>query len=348
MDNHIIAEYIWFDGDGGLRSKARTITQKNIVFKVHELTPSDLPDWNYDGSSTKQARGDDSEVIIKPCSIFRCPFRTNSHNILVMCDTYKPSGEPLHGNNRIWAKEIFDKNLEQIPWYGIEQEYFMIDNTTGSVLGFEQHREPPHQGQYYCSAGAGNTYGRALADEHYEACLVAGLSISGVNAEVAPGQWEYQIGPVEGIAAGDQLYIARYILQRLGEKHKISINIEPKPLYGDWNGSGCHTNFSTKNMRDDDGQQTGLDNINKAIEKLSLKHDEHMRLYGSDNHLRMTGEHETSSFDKFSSGVANRGASIRIPNQTSQDGYGYFEDRRPSSNMDPYLVTGIIFSTINS
>jgi len=337
----IIAEYIWIDGDGGLRSKARTL-------RLNEANIESIPEWNYDGSSTKQAEGKDSEVIIKPCSLYPCPFRLGN-NILVMCDTYKPTGEPLEGNNRAWAKEIFDKALDEKPWYGIEQEYFMIDMKTGRPLGFSQYSDPKEQGQYYCSAGANNTYGRELADIHYKHCLHAGLGISGINAEVAPGQWEYQIGPVEGIMAGDQLYVARYILQRLGEKFGIIIDIEPKPLSGNWNGSGCHTNFSTANMRESlSDDHTGLDVIDEAIQKLALKHDDHMKVYGTGNELRMTGSHETSSYDKFTYGVANRSCSIRIPNVTSQNKYGYFEDRRPSSNMDPYLVTGIIFNTVIS
>jgi glutamine synthetase len=344
----IIAEYIWIGGEGELRSKARTLNLDS-----NGNYPDPIPEWNYDGSSTKQADGKDSEVIIKPCTIYKCPFR-NGNNILVMCDTYKPDGTPLVGNNRNWAKMIFDSSLDEKPWYGIEQEFFMISNVTKrplgfpSLSGFTKVLEPNPQGQYYCSVGAQNAFGREVVDTHYEYCLHAGLSISGINAEVAPGQWEYQIGPVEGINAGDQLYISRYILQRIAEKYNISIDFEPKPIKGDWNGSGCHTNYSTKSMREgtrDINGKTGLDHINDAIQKLELKHDEHMKLYGSGNELRMTGEHETSRFDKFTYGVANRGASIRIPNTVVKDKCGYFEDRRPSSNMDPYLVTGIIFNT---
>jgi len=352
MSDKIIAEYIWIGGNGELHSKARTLD----VDQFGKL-PNGIPEWNYDGSSTNQSYGSDSEVIIKPCTSYKCPFR-KERNILVMCDTYKPTGEPLVGNSRYWAKELFDKNLEAAPWYGIEQEYFIIDNTTSKPIGFNKNRT---QGHHYCSVGSNNTFGRKLCDIHYEYCLYAGLNISGVNAEVAPGQWEYQIGPVEGINAGDELYISRYILYRISEKYDITINIEPKPLTGNWNGSGCHTNYSTISMREGTNdqidymseeardnivvQKTGLEYINEAIEKLSLKHNEHMKMYGTGNELRMTGKHETSKFDIFSYGVGNRGASVRIPNVAVKDKKGYFEDRRPSSNMDPYLVTGIIFKT---
>lgn len=357
----IIAEYIWIGGNGELRSKARTLilsnTYNTFTNKLDNFSLSNIPDWNYDGSSTGQASGDDSEVIIKPCSYYWCPFRGDNH-ILVMCDTYKPNGTPLKGNNRFWANKLFNKNLEAKPWYGIEQEFFMLSKTNNRPYKCWDGLEGRKQGQYYCSVGAQNAFGRTLIDKHYEYCLYAGLSISGINAEVAPAQWEYQIGPVEGIEAGDQLWISRYILQRLGEEFDIWINFEPKPFSGDWNGSGCHTNYSTENMRngsmditdnnnDNDNKITksGLEYINEAIHKLSLNHDAHMSVYGTGNELRMTGKHETSRFDKFNSGVANRGASIRIPNETAKNNCGYFEDRRPSSNMDPYLVTGILFKT---
>ena len=346
----IVAEYIWLGGTGELRSKARTLDLSNkynqFSNRIEKFSISDIPNWNYDGSSTEQATGTDSEVIIKPCSYYKCPFR-NYNDILVMCDTYKPDGTPLDGNNRHWAKQHFDKNLDAKPWYGIEQEFFMM-TYNGMPWQLNDLNTAKPQGQYYCSVGTENAFGRKLIEKHYDLCLYAGLSISGINAEVAPSQWEYQIGPVEGIEAGDQLWISRYILLRVAEEFEICINFEPKPLEGDWNGSGCHTNYSTQSMRNMDvvvETKTGLDYINEAIEKLSLKHDEHMKVYGSGNELRMTGHHETSSFNEFNSGVANRGASVRIPNETAKNKYGYFEDRRPSSNMDPYLVTGILFKT---
>jgi glutamine synthetase len=332
-----LVEYVWIGGKNSLRSKTKVMNgEVNSV--------SDLSEWNYDGSSTNQAAGEDSEVLIRPCALFNDPFRRGHHK-MVLCDTYRPDGTPVENNHRQWAKALFDQALDEEPWYGLEQEYFLMDPNTNKPLGFPQNGFPNAQGQYYCSAGAQNAFGRQIAEEHLEACVYAGIKISGVNAEVAPGQWEFQIGPCVGIEEGDHLWMARYLLNRVAEKHGVVVDLEPKPVKGDWNGSGCHTNYSTKNMREGTEGKSGLEYINEAIEKLSHKHMEHMEVYGSGNEQRMTGAHETASYDTFSHGVANRGASIRRGNQTVKDGKGYFEDRRPSSNCDPYLVTGKMFET---
>lgn len=337
-----IIEYVWIDGLGNLRSKIRIYYSENL------LKLEDFPVWNYDGSSTFQAQGEDSEIIIKPCSVFFNPLITthrkdrDTKTYIVMCETFKPNGEPLENNYRNWANIIFKKDLKQKPWFGIEQEYFLLDKNTKKPLGFEEAVE---QGQYYCSVGINNAFGRKIAEEHMLACLNAGIKISGINAEVAPGQWEFQIGPCLGISQGDHLWIARYLLYKIAEKNGVDVSIHPKPISGDWNGSGCHTNYSTENMRHGSEEKSGLEYINDAIEKLSLKHKEHMDIYGSDNNMRMTGKHETASYDKFTSGIANRGASVRIGNINYENKKGYFEDRRPSSNCDPYLVTGKIFET---
>ncbi len=329
-----LAEYVWIGGNMELRSKCRVLDLPNNF---------ELPDWNFDGSSTGQAEGHDSEIIIKPRKTFPCPFRKGV-NVLVLCDTYLRSGEAHPTNNRIKAVRIFDQKVYEHPWFGLEQEYFMVNLETGKPLGFKGE-ETPEQGQYYCSVGAENALGRPLVEEHLEACLYAGIKISGVNAEVAPGQWEYQVGPCEGIEAGDQLWIARYIMERISEKYKVRIDLTPKLIKEGINGSGCHCNFSTQDMRNGNINKSGLDIIDEAIHKLSLKHLEHMDIYGEGNRDRMTGRHETSSYDKFSFGRANRGSSVRIPNDTINNMCGYFEDRRPAANCDPYLVTSKIYET---
>ena len=330
-----IVEYVWIGGNYELRSKIKVIYNDKIINNI-----SDVPVWNYDGSSTDQAAGTDSEVIIKPRAFFG---NKDTNHKFVLCDTYTPSGIPLETNNRVKAEKIFDKKLSESPWYGMEQEYFLIDKQSHKPLGFDGNKS---QGQYYCSIGANNAFGRDIAEEHLNYCIKHGIKISGMNAEVAPGQWEYQIGPCEGIEAGDHLWMARYFLEKIAEKNNVGVSIDPKPLLGDWNGSGCHTNFSTKSMREGKDEKKGLFYINNAIEKLSKNHKEHMDVYGTGNELRMTGKHETASYDVFSYGIADRGASVRIPMGTANDGYGYLEDRRPSANMDPYLVCTMLIETI--
>lgn len=328
---YTVVDYVWIGGSGELRSKTR------VLYK-HIRSLEDVPYWNYDGSSTNQADGESSEIFIYPRRIFRCPFR-KPEGLIVMCDTYTSNHLPAKYNHRYNATKIFDQYADQKPWYGLEQEYFIYDNKTGNPLGFDPNGI---QGQYYCSVGSLNAYGRDISDQHLEACLYAGIKISGTNAEVAPGQWEFQIGPVEGIDASDQLWIARYLLEKISEKYNVTISYHPKPLQGNWNGSGCHTNFSTELMRN----PGGYNYIVEIMDKLKGKHLEHMAIYGEDNQKRMSGLHETSKYDFFSYGIASRKASVRIPNDTVNDKMGYFEDRRPAANMDPYLVTSKLLETV--
>ena len=336
----LVIEYVWLGGNKELRSKTRVIQGDIENFKGLES----VPEWNYDGSSTCQASGDDSEVILKPRSIFMDPFRYG--NFIVLCDTWKPDDTPQETNRRHWAVEIFDKNKDAEPWFGLEQEYFLKDKKTGLPLGMsDETLQNGCQGKYYCGNGCECAFGRDVVEEHLKMCLAAGLKISGINAEVAPGQWEFQIGPSPGIEAGDHLWMARFLLLRAAEKHGVLVDFHPKPLEGNWNGSGCHINYSTKDMRSGKGDKTGLDFINDAIDKLEKNHAEHMKVYGADNDKRMTGAHETADYNTFSRGVANRGASVRIGHQTLKDKKGYFEDRRPASNVDPYEATAIIFDT---
>ncbi|KVH93606.1 Glutamine synthetase, beta-Grasp [Cynara cardunculus var. scolymus] len=294
----IIAEYIWIGGSGtDVRSKSRTLPKP-----VEH--PSELPKWNYDGSSTGQAPGEDSEVILYPQAIFKDPFR-GGNNILVICDAYTPQGEPIPTNKRAKAAEIFSdpKVVSEVPWFGIEQEYTLLQPDVKWPLD--------------------KSFGRDISDAHYKACLYAGINISGTNGEVMPGQWEFQVGPSVGIEAGDHIWCARYLLE------------------GDWNGAGCHTNYSTLSMR----EEGGFEVIKKAILNLSLRHTEHISAYGEGNERRLTGKHETASITTFSWGVANRGCSIRVGRDTEKAGKGYLEDRRPASNMDPYTVTGLLAET---
>lgn len=328
------AEYVWIDGFQKLRSKSRTVPGG-------VSDPSALPDWNYDGSSCGQAPGEDSEVIMKPRAIYRDPFR-GGDNILVMCDTYTPEGVPLPTNTRAACDRVMTKAASEKPWFGLEQEYFLIDNSTCKPLGFPESGEPEPQGPYYCGIGNRNAFGREVVEASWRAQLYAGLKVGGINAEVAPGQWEFQVGPCVGIDEGDQMWMARYILERVAEIAGLSVNYDPKPVKGDWNGTGCHTNFSTEGMRQEGGYEK---EIIPALERLRAKHGEHIAAYGEGNDQRLTGAHETAPITEFRWGVADRGASCRVGSSVAKEGKGYFEDRRPGGNCDPYVVTKMLVST---
>jgi len=334
----VLAEYVWLGGaytTGGfdIRQKTKTLPKKPT--KVEEL-----PVWNFDGSSTGQAPGDDSEVLLQPVRLYSDPFR-GGDNVIVLCECLTPKHAPIVQNTRRPAETLFNKKLDEIPWFGIEQEYTLFEKDRVTPLGWPVGGFPREQGPYYCSAGADVCFGRAVMEAHYEACLYAGVVIAGTNGEVMPGQWEYQVGPCEGIQSGDDMWMSRYLMIRVCELQGINVSFDPKPISGDWNGAGCHTNYSTKAMRDKGGYKT----IIASIEKLGKKHEEHIKVYGTGNERRLTGAHETAPIDKFSYGVANRGASVRIPRTAEADQCGYFEDRRPASNMDPYVVTSKIFKT---
>jgi len=329
----VIAEYVWIDGSNGIRSKSKTLNEKPQ--KVE-----DLPEWNFDGSSTGQAPGDNSDVYLRPVAYYPDPFRLGD-NILVMCETYMSDGKPNAYNFRHDAAVVMEKHAKEEFWFGLEQEYTLLD-FEGWPYGWPKNGFPAPQGPYYCGVGTGKVFCRDIVEAHYKACLYANINISGTNAEVMPAQWEYQIGPCEGIALGDQLWMSRFILHRVAEEFGAKITFAPKPIPGDWNGAGLHSNVSTKAMREEGGMAA----IEKAMEALAGRHKEHMKVYGEGNEARMTGAHETASYDKFTWGVANRGSSVRVNRQCAEEGKGYFEDRRPASNADPYQITGMLVETI--
>jgi glutamine synthetase len=329
------AEYIWIDGTKPtplLRSKTKILD--NSV-----KTP---PIWGFDGSSTEQATGEASDCMLKPVFWCKDPIR-GGKNILVICEVYLAStGLPHPTNTRAACAAAADKYKKHGMIYGIEQEYTFM-RLNGRPYGFpELDGEPGPQGPYYCGVGAGRVMGRDIVELHTEACIEAGLTISGTNAEVMPGQWEFQIGPLDALAASDQMYVARWLLHRIAEDFDVVVSFDAKPQKGDWNGAGAHTNFSTKAMRE------GYDAIESACKALEGRVMEHVENYGHDIQSRLTGKHETAPWNQFSYGVSNRGASIRIPWQVAKDRKGYAEDRRPNANMDPYVVTRLILETVCS
>ncbi|MEZ0610488.1 glutamine synthetase beta-grasp domain-containing protein [Fibrella sp. WM1] len=329
-------EYIWLDGYKPTQSlRSKTKIEGDFSGKLE-----DCPMWSFDGSSTEQAPGGSSDCLLKPVFICSDPQRKNG--FLVMCEVLNADGTP-HATNGRATIEDDDNDF----WFGFEQEYFLYNTETNKPLGFPEEGEPGPQGPYYCSVGAKNAFGRNIIEEHLDVCLEAGLNVEGINAEVAPGQWEFQIFAKGAREAGDQIWVARYLLERIGEEYGVWINWHCKPLGvdADWNGSGMHANFSNSTLRTA-GSKEVYDTICEAFRPVVK---EHIEVYGADNHLRLTGKHETQSIDQFSFGISDRGASIRIPIATVERGWkGWLEDRRPNSAADPYKVAARIITTVKS
>lgn len=325
----ILAEYIWIDGT----DPTPLVRSKTKVLNKDEKPPV----WSFDGSSTKQADGNQSDCVLQPVFITRDPIR-GGDCILVLCEVYNTDGTPHKTNKRFSCVESELDNKEHECWFGLEQEYTLMKNN--KPLGFPEEGEPAPQGDYYCSAGANRTFGREIVETHLYYCLQAGLKISGINAEVCPGQWEFQVGPCGTVEVGDHLWVARYLLERTAEAFGVVVSFDAKPVEGDWNGAGCHTNFSTKEMRE------SYDACVKAAESLGSNVEEHISNYGHGIEKRLTGKHETCSYKEFKVGVSDRTASIRIPWQVAKNKKGYIEDRRPNANCDPYVVTRLITNTV--
>jgi glutamine synthetase len=322
------AEYIWIDGTeptAKLRSKTKIVPDGG-----------ELPIWGFDGSSTNQAPGEASDCVLQP--VFSCPDPIRGgDNVLVLSEVLLTDMTPHPTNTRAACVATAEKFKDQESIFGIEQEYNLFKD--GRPYGFPPFGYPAPQGGYYCGVGADEVFGRDVVEAHLDNCLKAGLNISGINAEVMPGQWEFQVGPVGAPQVADELWVARWLLYRTAEDFGIAATIDPKPMKGDWNGAGAHTNFSTKAMRE------AYDPIITACEALGEKFLEHINGYGPDIKDRLTGAHETAPWSEFSYGLSNRGASVRLPWQVEIERKGYLEDRRPNANMDPYVVTRLIVNT---
>ncbi len=328
-------EYIWLDGKTpvpGLRGKTQ--------LKSFEKPPTlaDIPNWGFDGSSTMQAEGKSSDCVLKPVALY--PDASRKDGYIVLSEVMHADGT-AHSTN-------YRATIENDPdfWVGFEQEYFLYRG--GRPLGFPKDGYPTTpQGPYYCGVGYSNmgNIARQIVEEHLELCLAAGINHEGINAEVAKGQWEFQIFAKGSAKAADDVWTTRYLMMRLCEKYEVDVELHCKPIRGDWNGSGMHTNFSTKYIREVGGKPY-FESLMKAF---SGNVAAHIAVYGPDNNLRLTGHHETQAIDKFSYGLSDRGASIRMPINFIKDGYkGYLEDRRPNSEADPYQIVSQILKTINS
>ena len=367
LSSYVICEYIWLDRDYNVRSKTRNIKIRSLLDKektscleFEELqlmyenikefilkccSPNIFPSWNFDGSSTGQSIDNNTEVILNPCNHYKHPFP--NYDFIILCDIVNPEF-PEFFEYRRQAVQLFEKYKNENYWFGLEQEYFIMDSNSLTPIGYDnliKNNPSIQQGEFYCGNNGRLNHGRLIAEKHNRACLDIGIMVSGINAEVAVGQWEYQIGPCSPLKSCDDLIVSRFILQRIAEEFGHYISFEPK-IMGDWNGSGCHINISSYKMRSK--TKGAYEAILKAINNLSNNHTETIKYYGSNNRLRMTGEHETSSFEKFTYGVGTRNTSVRIGNETFDNKYGYFEDRRPGSNINPYLALYALIRDMNS
>jgi len=326
-------EYIWLDG----YKPTQSLRSKTKIVSDFSGSVEDAPMWSFDGSSTEQAEGNSSDCLLKPVAVFPDPARKNGW--LVMTEVLDADGSSHESN----ARATIDDEDDDF-WFGFEQEYFLWNPETERPLGFPKEGFPKPQGPYYCSVGAKNAFGREIVEEHLDLCLEAGINVEGINAEVATGQWEFQIFAKGAKEAGDQMWVARYLLERTAEQYGIAINWHPKPLGDtDWNGSGMHANFSNSTLRTAGSQEV----YERICESFRPVVKEHIDIYGADNDQRLTGKHETQSINEFSYGVSDRGASIRIPIATVENGWkGWLEDRRPASNGDPYKIASRIIKTV--
>lgn len=352
----MFVEYIWLDGSTPspqLRSKSKILDQMISLRLKKELGKDfyvgqdensqkkileKVPDWNFDGSSTNQAPGSDSECLLKPIRAFQNPV---DGGLLVLCEVFDFQGQPHPSNSRAKAREVLSECSDHQPWAAIEQEYVIYKD--GRPLGFPKDSLPPPQGPYYCGVGVRRAFGRDFAIEHARFCLDAGIRLTGINGEVMPAQWEFQVGGphIDPLMMSDHLWVARWLLHRMGELYRYEISLHPKPEQGDWNGSGAHTNFSTKETRG----LGGIGVIDYMTGLLADRIDTHLENYGHGLSHRLTGKHETCSLKDFKVGVGDRTASVRIPRGVERKGMGYFEDRRPNANCDPYKVVTVLMET---
>jgi len=330
QSEYAFAEYVWIDGQkptAKLRSKTKVLT----------ADPHSPPVWGFDGSSTQQAEGSDSDCVLQPVKVYPDPIR-GGESRLVLCEVFDPDGSPHPTNTRALLRKQQEAHAKEMCLFGIEQEYTLFEGH--HPLGWPDGGFPAPQGNYYCGIGADEVFGREIVEKHMLACLEAGIGIGGINAEVMPSQWEFQVGPADGLNVADDLWMARWLLYRIAEDYGVNAKLHPKPIAGDWNGAGAHINFSTGAMRE------SLDACWAGIQKLEAKTAEHIAVYGELIEMRLTGLHETCDYRTFRAGVSDRGASVRIPWHVAKAGKGYIEDRRPNANVDPYRACARMIETV--
>ena len=349
-------EYIWLDGHEtpGIRSK----TRYDVFDFGSEQEPAPLdnvftqiPEWSFDGSSTNQADIDSSDLVLRPVRMYPNPMENGREQIsyIVLCEVFGSDGSPHESNVRYDLREYLNTEDDLGLMTSVEQEYVLWDSIPDWPTGWgwdnkeDEGMHPEDAGKSYCGIGSGNITQKWVSDSHVQACMRAGIRIAGTNAEVMKSQWEYQLFPSDPLVCADSLWISRYILERIAEQRNISINYDPKP-FKEYNGSGGHINFSTRDMREEGGEEL----FNNIIAALEENHNKTIESYGKDNKKRLTGKHETSKYNKFTSGISDRSASVRIPLDTTRNWKGHIEDRRPAANIDPYAALLALCKVVNS
>lgn len=343
----VYIDYIWVDGfkTPSIRGKTRVLvssSERTVEEALAEV-------WNFDGSSTGQGTTNDSERLLVPSRAYH----VEENRYVVLCEVCYPDDDstPHETNYRAnlirsiedsFDTEQRDGSGPEI-WLGFEQEFFLTKDNKNIFWPESNDGEPINDPRYYCAVGGDSVKYRSIMVEHASVCNNAGINIVGYNSEVSPGQWEYQCFSKDAVKGCDDLWVSRYILSTIAEKHGLGIDWSPKPHSG-WNGSGCHTNFSTRAMREGSGGEGLFDAI---IFEMRRNHKDTMLSYGTDNRMRLVGSYETAEYDSFSAGIGSRGASVRIPNSVARNNWnGYMEDRRPASNCDPYRVVNELIKFI--
>lgn len=345
----VILEYIWLDGYAHNNERPHDVANVRSKIKIFHGNITDIssiPRWSFDGSSTMQATGNRSDCILNPVYFVKYPIidKANNDTYIVLCEVLNADGTPHASNTRAALAAVENKFAHTEMWFALEQEYAIYDKYGENPYLWPEKGYPAPQGRYYCGVGADAAWGRPISELHLLACMEAKLAIGGTNAEVMPSQWEFQIGPGTATHISDQLWIARFLLNRIAEKFDATIKLDPKPVKGDWNGTGCHINFSTLKMR----ESMNIDDVKRICSALENNIQKHLAVYGKQNEQRLTGKHETCSINQFRFGEADRGASIRIPPGVLQAGRGYLEDRRPAANVDPYEACRVLMETVCS
>ena len=333
-----IVEYVWTWPVGIMRSKTRIF--KEPIFDVNKL-----PIWDFAVAREEVVQGKYSDVTIKPVRIYPDPFR-GKNDIIVLCETYEDGNLqiPSKNNTRHQLKHAMERKEEHEIWTAIEQEYVFFHAKTKIPYLWNDAKNPGpgDLNHFYCGVGADSCFGREIVEEHMNVCLKMKIEFGGINAEVMASQWEFQIGPGEPLKISDDLLMARYVLERIAEKYKVTVSYHPKSNGDEWSGSGGHVNFSTKKMR----EEKGLEEIIKGIKKLEVTHNSDILAYGADNNLRLNDNFGTTSLNKFKWGIGDRFTSVRINKHVAEQEKGYFEDRRPASNLDPYIVLSKIVNSV--